>query len=150
MTSDYSNYSLNNLNDWLHDALDSDATIEEIYRCINDTIQEKIDYHQKCVNRAKELQTKLKGNNSYDYFNWSGYAASLIGQDNVISEFSDDTITFFNINPNKWVLPVEIDAASGEYYLQLPDDLLNTLNWKEGDTIEYSDNGDGSFTVKKV
>lgn len=49
----------------------------------------------------------------------------------------------------KWTLPVEVDGASGEYYLQLPDDLLDKLNWKEGDTLEYISNSDGSFIVKK-
>lgn len=52
--------------------------------------------------------------------------------------------------PKKLVLPVEVDGASGEYYVQLPDDLLNQLNWKEGDTLEYKNNKDGTFSIKKV
>lgn len=50
----------------------------------------------------------------------------------------------------KWSIPVEIDDASGDYFLTLPQDLLDQLNWKENDKIEYVNNHDGSFTVRKV
>ncbi len=50
----------------------------------------------------------------------------------------------------KWVLPVEIDAASGEYYINFPDDLLETANLEEGDQVRWIDNGDGSYTLTKV
>ena len=50
----------------------------------------------------------------------------------------------------KWILPVEVDAASGEYYLMLPDDLLEKVNFVEGDELRWVDNDDGSFTIHKV
>ena len=50
----------------------------------------------------------------------------------------------------KWILPVEVDAASGEYYLMLPDDLLEKVNFVEGDELRWVDNNDGSFTIRKV
>lgn len=50
----------------------------------------------------------------------------------------------------KWILPVEVDAASGEYYLMLPDDLLEKVNFVEGDELRWVDNNDGSFTIHKV
>lgn len=52
--------------------------------------------------------------------------------------------------PVKWVLPVEVDGISGEYFLSLPQDLLDTLEWVEGDQLEWSDNKDGSLSLKKV
>lgn len=48
----------------------------------------------------------------------------------------------------KWVLPVEMHP-SGEYFILFPDDLLEAANLKEGDTVEWIDNNDGSFTFKK-
>ncbi len=51
---------------------------------------------------------------------------------------------------NKWIVPVEVDGASGEYFLTLPDDLLDSLGWKEGDTLEYVNNCDGTFKVRKI
>jgi hypothetical protein len=50
----------------------------------------------------------------------------------------------------KWRLPVEEDESSGEYFITFPDDLLEAADLKEGDTVEWVDNLNGSFTLKKV
>jgi antitoxin component of MazEF toxin-antitoxin module len=50
----------------------------------------------------------------------------------------------------KWQLPVEVDGASGEFFVCFPDDLLEAANFKEGDQIEWIDQGDGSYLLKKV
>ena len=50
----------------------------------------------------------------------------------------------------KWQLPVEVDGPSGEYFIIFPDDLLEAANLKEGDQIEWANNGDGSYTLRKV
>ena len=50
----------------------------------------------------------------------------------------------------KWVLPVEADGPSGEYFVMFPDDLMETANLEEGDTVEWVDQGDGSYLLKKV
>lgn len=49
-----------------------------------------------------------------------------------------------------WTLSVEIDGASGEYYVSFPQDLLDQIGWKEGDMIDWVDNGNGTFSLKKV
>jgi bifunctional DNA-binding transcriptional regulator/antitoxin component of YhaV-PrlF toxin-antitoxin module len=70
------------------------------------------------------------------------------------SMFGDDTISFDlpQENPDKvvrWQLPVECDGPSGEYYITFPDDLLEVANLKEGEEVEWVDNGDGSFILRK-
>jgi len=35
-------------------------------------------------------------------------------------------------------------------FIQLPDTLLNDLGWREDDNIEWVDNKNGSFTLKKI
>lgn len=50
----------------------------------------------------------------------------------------------------KWRLPIEMDDVSGEYYITLPDDLQNAANIHEGDELEWIDQGDGSFLLKKI
>jgi len=50
----------------------------------------------------------------------------------------------------KWRLPVELDGLTGECYVQLPDDLLEIADLKEGDTVRWIDRGDGSFEMRKV
>lgn len=33
--------------------------------------------------------------------------------------------------------------------LNLPDDLLEEMGWKEGDELVFEDQGDGSFSIRK-
>jgi len=55
---------------------------------------------------------------------------------------------------NKWRLPVEEvengDTMETEYFITFPDDLLEAANLKEGDSIEWVDQGNGSYLIKKV
>lgn len=44
-----------------------------------------------------------------------------------------------------WTLPVDEDGV-----LVLPDELWEKLGWKENDTLEWVDRGDGSFLLVKV
>jgi hypothetical protein len=50
-----------------------------------------------------------------------------------------------------WTLPVEESTINGvkDYYVTFPDDLLKAADLKEGDTVEWIDNKDGSFSLKK-
>jgi len=54
----------------------------------------------------------------------------------------------------KWVLPVEVvrdeDTDKDEYCVTFPEDLLEAANLKEGDRVEWIDQGDGSYLLKKV
>ena len=52
----------------------------------------------------------------------------------------------------KWVLPVQqkIEEGIDDYYVQFPDDLLEAANLKENDLVEWVDNLDGSYTLRKV
>jgi hypothetical protein len=54
----------------------------------------------------------------------------------------------------KWQLPVQMDDAAGDadpiYYVNFPDDLLEAANLKEGDNVEWVDNLDGSYLLRKI
>ena len=50
----------------------------------------------------------------------------------------------------KWILPVEIDDPSGQYYVSFPEDLLEAVNFVEGDEVYWEDNNDGTYTIRKV
>ena len=54
----------------------------------------------------------------------------------------------------KWVLPIQMDDAAGDaepiYYVNFPDDLLEAANLKESDVVEWIDNENGTWTLKKV
>ena len=48
----------------------------------------------------------------------------------------------------RWIISLEEDE-DGNLILPLGDDILEEAGWKEGDTIEWIDNKDGSSTMKK-
>lgn len=48
----------------------------------------------------------------------------------------------------KWVLPVS--EIGDNYFVTFPQDLLDAAKLKEGDEINWVDNGDGSFKIVKV
>jgi hypothetical protein len=50
----------------------------------------------------------------------------------------------------KWRIPVEMDGPSGEYFVTFPDDLLEAANLNEGDEVEWVDQNDGSFILRKT
>jgi len=50
---------------------------------------------------------------------------------------------------NKWTLNVKHDDESGDTFIELPDDLMIEAGWNLGDDIEWIDNKDGSWTMKK-
>jgi hypothetical protein len=45
---------------------------------------------------------------------------------------------------------VEDPEHPGEILLDLGDELCEQMGWKPGDTITWTDNGDGTFTLKKA
>jgi hypothetical protein len=48
-----------------------------------------------------------------------------------------------------WILTVEEDPETGDSILPFPPDLLEEVGWKEGDSLLWSDNGDGSWSLTK-
>ena len=49
----------------------------------------------------------------------------------------------------RWTLTVEEDPESGDGMLTFPPDLLEAAGWAEGDTIVWTDNQDGSWSLSK-
>jgi hypothetical protein len=52
------------------------------------------------------------------------------------------------INDSQWVLTVQENGQTKELFLQFPEEAINQVGWSEGDTLEWMDNGDGSWTLK--
>jgi bifunctional DNA-binding transcriptional regulator/antitoxin component of YhaV-PrlF toxin-antitoxin module len=50
---------------------------------------------------------------------------------------------------SKWTIIVEEDPETGELLLPFSDELLEQVGWKIGDTIEWIDNKDGTWTMRK-
>lgn len=51
----------------------------------------------------------------------------------------------------KWTITLEeAEDGSGDLVMPLPQDLLDGAGWKEGDTLEWIDNNNGTWSMKKV
>jgi len=163
---DYKKYSLENLENWLHDAMSSgEATPKEIYDTICNVVSENYYIYQRHADRAYELMTLLNGNNlvakkseslqcdkddpspeckkSWSNF-WEDYMPPW-GHSDLEYLCKKDKVT-------KWLLPVQQSVIDGvdDYYVNFPDDLLEAADLKEGDQVEWVDQGDGSYLLRKV
>jgi hypothetical protein len=49
----------------------------------------------------------------------------------------------------QWTLTPEEDPVTGDLILTFPEDFIAETGWQTGDTINWQDNKDGSFTLTK-
>jgi len=168
--TDYKKYALGQLENFLYDAMSAEATPQEIYDTIRDAVQDNLNVYTKSADQARKLLSLLNGHRPVDFGGWEielqytdkeieeMCAAAELEQDlrNVGGFLKQDRDSNFlgentvKDKVKKWVLPVEADGPSGEYFITFPDDLLEAANLKEGDQIEWIDQGDGSYLLKKV
>ena len=166
---DYKKYSLENLENWMHDAMSSgEATPQEIYDVIVGVVKENYYLYKQKASQSYELLTLL-GNGGWkgqDVMKEKEYCEPSKPQKSwtnfqkdapypvYVSEDGDmwipDYVTKKEDKVVKWQLPVGVDGLTGDCYVQFPDDLLEAANLKEGDTVNWIDRGDGSFELRKV
>lgn len=53
------------------------------------------------------------------------------------------------ISDSQWAVSVQENGETKELYIQFPEDAISQVGWSENDVIEWLDNGDGSWTLKK-
>jgi hypothetical protein len=172
----YKKYSLENLENWMHDAMSAgEATPQEIYDVIKSVVEENYYTYKQQAWQAYELLALLNGNGKGHIKEYDDCVDKILSCDKddpspecqkswtnfwenaqcppYVSEDGDmwapDTVVKED-KVIKWQLPVEIDGASGEYYVQFPDDLMEAANITENDMVEWVDQGDGSYILRKV
>ena len=147
---DYKKYSLENLENWMHDAMSAgEASPEEIYDVIIGVVKDNYYTYKHQASQAYELLALLNGN---------GMKHLSCDKDDKSPECVKHWDEFWETPYNqtvkdkvvKWQLPVEVDSCNGEYFITFPDDLLEATNLKEGDQVEWVDIGDGSYLLRKV
>ena len=183
--TDYKKYSLGQLENFLYDAMSTDATPQEIYDVIKGVVQDNLEVYTKSADRARELLSLLNGHRPVDlehsehYYDYNRNKPELVACDrNNTSEECEKSWNDFWKEPSmppwghsdleygihysdeeldamcdaaetkdkvvKWILPVDDD-----YNITFPEDLLEQTGWKEGDTLQWIDQGDGSFKMIK-
>ena len=58
--------------------------------------------------------------------------------------------SYKKIRDNQWILTVQENGKDRELYVQFPESVINQMGWSEGDTLEWLDNGDGSWTIQQT
>ena len=160
MDFDYKKYSLEKLEEWMHDTISSaEASPREIYDKIKGVVEENYHYHKNQTERCYELLCLLNGNGLGHIKAYDDYVADKTkykcDKDDPSPEcrsawnsfWEDDVIKEDKVL--RWQLPVE-EHPSGEYYVHFPDDLLEAANLREGDKVEWVDNLDGSYLLRKI
>ena len=169
--TDYKKYALGQVENFLYDAMSTDATPQEIYDVIKGVVQDNYYTYKQQTSKAYELLALLNGNGeghltcdkedtspeckgAWSDFWEEHYYPEEHQQytDEEIDEMCDAAETKDKVV--KWVLPVEEtkveETDETEYFITFPDDLLEATDLVEGDQIEWQDQGDGSYLLKKV
>ena len=112
------------------------------------------EFDRKFKDAWDETVTKLKQEEADDYMRPWGHSDM-----EALSQYTDEELDAMCDNAAKedkvvkWRLPVEEvengDTMETEYFITFPDDLLEAANLKQGDDVEWIDNNDGSFILKK-
>lgn len=176
---DYKKYSLEQLENWIYDSLSAaEASPQEIYDVIRKTVEEQYHCYKNHTSRAYELLALLNGNGKGHIKAYDDCVDKVLSCDKEDSSpeckgawnsfweeryYPEEHQQYTEEELNamcdaaekqdkvvKWQLPVEMDGISGECFVMFPDDLLEAANLEEGDTVEWVDNGNGSFTLKKI
>ena len=156
---DYKKHSLQQLETWVRDALVSaEVSPQEIYDTIKGVVDEEYHYFKHHTGRCYELLALLNGNGKGHIPAYDEYVEKkenlVCDKDNPSPECKKSWTSFWEEHKEdkvvKWKLPIEIDDESGEYFVTFPDDLLEAVNLKEGDQVEWVYQGDGSYLIKKV
>ena len=51
---------------------------------------------------------------------------------------------------NSWTVILEEDPNTKDLILPLPQELLDLQGWVEGDTLDWTDEGNGAWSIKKA
>ena len=113
------------------------------------------DYTRNDPNRKNPFETKNGVN--YNQYVKAKIEAKSAWNDGWTQKYYQDIVDKYESKQDKvkkWVLPVEeckdADTDETEYFVSFPDDLLEAADLKEGDKVEWVDQGDGSYLLKKV
>lgn len=49
----------------------------------------------------------------------------------------------------KWTIDTAVDPETGDYILKLPEEVLEATGWQIDDILEWIDNEDGTWTLRK-
>jgi hypothetical protein len=135
------------------------TTAQEIYDVIKSVVEDNYYTYKNSASQAYELLALLNGNGKGHIAAYDDCMRPWGHSDMEALQYTEEELNAMcdaaekQDKVKKWVLPVEeckdADTDETEYFVSFPDDLLEVANLKEGDQIEWHDQGDGSFKLIK-
>ena len=52
--------------------------------------------------------------------------------------------------PKIWTVEIQMDGLTGDAIIPIPDEVMDLVEWNLYDTLEWIDNKDGSYIIRKV
>ena len=148
--TDYKKYSLGQVENFLYDAMSTDATPQEIYDVIKGVVEDNYYTYKQQTANAYELLALLNGNGKGHIKAYDDCMRPWGHSDMEALRYTEEEMNAMcdaakaKDKVKKWVLPIDNDGV-----VLFPDDLLEAANLKEGDLLDWVDNGDGSYLLKK-
>ena len=149
--------------------MNAETTAQEIYDVIKSVVEDNYYTYKNSASQAYELLALLNGNGKGHLTcdkddtsedckkSWSDFweepsmppwghsdMEALRYTEEELDAMCDAATSAKKGKVNKWILPVDDD-----YKITFPEDLLEQTGWKEGDTLQWIDQGDGSFKLIK-
>ena len=170
--TDHKDYALKQVENFLYDAMSADATAQEIYDVIKGVVEDNYNVYKNATQKAHELLALLNGNgeghiSSYPVSKVEEKLKTPIQQNPQYTEEEMDAMTaaaeeeeliskgYFKENgfwrkPKTWTVEIQMDGLSGDAIIPIPDEVLDLVEWNLYDELEWIDNKDGSYIIRKV
>ena len=171
--TDHKDYSLKQVENFLYDAMSADATAQEIYDVIKGVVEDNYNVYKNATQKAYELLALLNGNgeghiSSYPVSKVEEKLKTPIQQNPQYTEEEMDAMTKkaqeeeyliskgyikedgYWKKPKTWIVEVSMDGLTGDAFLPIPDEIMELVGWDLYDELEWIDNKDGSYTLRRV
>jgi len=162
---DHKDYSLKQVENFLYDAMSADATAQEIYDVIKGVVADNYNVYKNATQKAYELLGLLDGNGVGYITNYDDtelmpnlqYTDEEVDAMCVAAEEEEELISkgYFKENgswkkPKTWIVEVSMDGLTGDAFLPIPDEVMDLVEWNLYDELEWHNQGDGSWIIRKV
>ena len=171
--TDHKDYSLKQVENFLYDAMHHDASAQEIYDVIKGVVEDNYNVYKNATQKAYELLALLNGNgeghiSSYPVSKVEEKLKTPIQQNRQYTEEEMDAMCaaardreypiskgYFKENgiwkkPKTWTVEIEMDGLTGDAIIPIPDEVEGIVGWDLYDELEWIDNKDGSYIIRKV
>ena len=173
MTADHKDYALKQVENFLYDAMSTESSSQEIYDVIKGVVEDNYNVYKNATQKAYELLALLNGNgeghiSSYPVSKVEEKLKTPIQQNPQYTEEEMDAMTKkvqeeeyliskgyikedgYWRKSKTWTVEIQMDGLTGDAIIPIPDDLSDVVGWNVDDELEWIDNKDGSYILRKV